>query len=605
MDNNTVNINTVPVDKENIITSKDDSNNENNNTTKETTKTISEFPPASSSSTSRYYPLNNNESFTSSTMLPKLDRDSNVLARILNWPSIKLDHKKFSEQINDITTNENIEKNIESIENMVNDGEIIFDTILNQSSGENQQSTSRTPSIFFMPQHQHHRYSTTRRVIMAATIEKLIEKLTSEIDYTFLTDFFLTYRNFISPIQLCNLLILRFDWAFENEEEDRRIARVRIFVAIRHWLLNYFSYDFVPCRELRSTLTNHLNNLHSRQSIKDSPRDRRIVQGLKRVVKRLKRIYFRKDIDDMVIVMPQNKELESIGHYYDIEEIMIDRVENKKRKDFKSMRSLILIDPLKQSEKKRNLEKRRFKLRSSSMDVFSSKPPPSPSFFKNIISKGSNPIKKLKNIYHEKVDNNNNGGGGGINRKKRSLSLSETICDDEYDLFRSEIITKRRNSSTPKNILNIVNGTMGRLAKGLFSSEKTRSPIPISMIGYGFYGEKVSNPSWNENDLYHLDGFSYIDESIEDEEHYDIANPEDFEQTEKQFENWDNENTIDYNENKETSDNRQLIKSLRRGAKVWDLVHDLHSVITLKDLENKSCKRISSDTFSLQGLDEN
>ncbi|RIA87036.1 hypothetical protein C1645_778254 [Glomus cerebriforme] len=127
------------------------------------------------------------------------------------------------------------------------------------------------------------------KVIMAATIEKLIEKLTSGIDYTFLTDFFLTYRAFITPLQLCNLLILRFNWALEVDDEQRRIVRVRTFVTLRHWLLNYFAYDFVPCRTLRSTLISYLNTLHPL-----APRDQRIVQGLKRVIRRLKRIYYRK-----------------------------------------------------------------------------------------------------------------------------------------------------------------------------------------------------------------------------------------------------------------------------------------------------------------------
>src|SRR4051812_37470071 len=92
---------------------------------------------------------------------------------------------------------------------------------------------------------------------MAATIEKLIEKLTSGIgnfyndvsyikiiwflinfksynfhfyhfsDYNFLTDFFLTYRAFITPLQLCNLLILRFDWTLKIDDEQRRVVRVR------------------------------------------------------------------------------------------------------------------------------------------------------------------------------------------------------------------------------------------------------------------------------------------------------------------------------------------------------------------------------------------
>ncbi|KAF7726716.1 hypothetical protein EC973_008490 [Apophysomyces ossiformis] len=85
------------------------------------------------------------------------------------------------------------------------------------------------------------------KVIEAATVEKLVEKLTSTLDYTFMTDFFLTYRSFISPTQLCKLLILRFRWALENDEEDRRV----------------------------------------------SPRDQRIVKTLKRVVRRLKKVYYR------------------------------------------------------------------------------------------------------------------------------------------------------------------------------------------------------------------------------------------------------------------------------------------------------------------------
>lgn len=69
--------------------------------------------------------------------------------------------------------------------------------------------------------------STDNMVIEAATVEKLVEKLTNTLDYGFLTDFFLTYRTFISPLQLCKLLILRFRWSLVNDEEARRIVRIR------------------------------------------------------------------------------------------------------------------------------------------------------------------------------------------------------------------------------------------------------------------------------------------------------------------------------------------------------------------------------------------
>ncbi|KAI8339469.1 hypothetical protein BC941DRAFT_393664 [Chlamydoabsidia padenii] len=130
------------------------------------------------------------------------------------------------------------------------------------------------------------------KVIEAASVEKLVEKLTNTLDYEFMTDFFLTYRSFISPTQLCKLFILRFRWALENDNEDRRIVRIRTFVVMRHWLLNYFVHDFIPTRNLRVVLTNFLNALPSHPLVKSSPRDQRIVKGLKRVVRRLKRVYY-------------------------------------------------------------------------------------------------------------------------------------------------------------------------------------------------------------------------------------------------------------------------------------------------------------------------
>ncbi|KAI8099513.1 ras guanine nucleotide exchange factor domain-containing protein [Halteromyces radiatus] len=126
----------------------------------------------------------------------------------------------------------------------------------------------------------------TPKVIEAATVEKLVEKLTVTLDYTFMTDFFLTYRTFLSPIQLCKLLILRFRWV------------------IRHWLLNYFVHDFTPSRELREILTVFLNTLPSHPSIKNSPRDQRIVKGLKRVVRRLKKVHYPRSSQHVQVISP-------------------------------------------------------------------------------------------------------------------------------------------------------------------------------------------------------------------------------------------------------------------------------------------------------------
>ncbi|OZJ03382.1 hypothetical protein BZG36_04486 [Bifiguratus adelaidae] len=146
----------------------------------------------------------------------------------------------------------------------------------------------------------HVQTTTTRQVpndpppkqISAASVEKLVGKLTSTLDYNFLTDFFLTYRTFIEPLELCQLLILRFRWAFANNEEKRRLVRIRTFVVIRHWLQNYFVHDFVSNRPLRHTLVAYLNELRHDKMVRESSRDRRIVKSLRDLFFRLKQLNY-------------------------------------------------------------------------------------------------------------------------------------------------------------------------------------------------------------------------------------------------------------------------------------------------------------------------
>lgn len=142
-----------------------------------------------------------------------------------------------------------------------------------------------------------------RKVLIAATIERWIAQLTSELNYDELLIFFLTYRTYVSAVDLCHLLICRFHWALEsssssppsgagsvrssyrlssnpdvgtghgfgnnltakdasdNNDMVKRIVRVRTFIAIRYWLLTFFAIDFVPNRELRVLFGNWLNTL--------------------------------------------------------------------------------------------------------------------------------------------------------------------------------------------------------------------------------------------------------------------------------------------------------------------------------------------------------
>ncbi|KAF5383915.1 hypothetical protein D9757_007421 [Collybiopsis confluens] len=146
------------------------------------------------------------------------------------------------------------------------------------------------------------------RVLLAATIERWLAQLTSDLDYDELLNFFLTYRTYIGALDLARLLIARFCWALgsgsggngggsdengpgsasttdegaptsatqpnrspfaapraahdpNHDNVVRRIVRVRTFVAFKQWLITFFAVDFVPNRELRLFVASHLNDL--------------------------------------------------------------------------------------------------------------------------------------------------------------------------------------------------------------------------------------------------------------------------------------------------------------------------------------------------------
>ncbi|KAI8882163.1 ras GEF [Backusella circina FSU 941] len=153
--------------------------------------------------------------------------------------------------------------------------------LLKKAFGLNKEKDAQTGPVQDIPE-----------VIEAATVYKLVEKLTSTLDYTFMTDFFLTYRDFLKSEDLCQLLIIRFQWALESDEEARRVVRIRTFVVLRHWLNNYFVHDFIGNQPLRLILTEFLNQLPKHPLVQKSPRDQRIVKILKRVVRRLKKLYY-------------------------------------------------------------------------------------------------------------------------------------------------------------------------------------------------------------------------------------------------------------------------------------------------------------------------
>ncbi|KFG79416.1 putative LTE1 protein [Metarhizium anisopliae] len=98
--------------------------------------------------------------------------------------------------------------------------------------------------------------------VTAATPPRLVAEITSPcfLDYELISDFFLTFRSFLEATDLLRMLVARLRWALDRDDEIGMIVRVRTFVALRHWILNYFVDDFLAEYGLRVTFCNLLND---------------------------------------------------------------------------------------------------------------------------------------------------------------------------------------------------------------------------------------------------------------------------------------------------------------------------------------------------------
>ncbi|EFX06400.1 low temperature essential protein [Grosmannia clavigera kw1407] len=107
------------------------------------------------------------------------------------------------------------------------------------------------------------RFSPATGSIAAATPPRLVAEITSPkfMDYDLVSDFFLTYRAFLDPNDLLRMLVARLRWAVNRDDEVGTVVRVRTFVALRHWILNYFMDDFVIDYELRLLFCRLINTL--------------------------------------------------------------------------------------------------------------------------------------------------------------------------------------------------------------------------------------------------------------------------------------------------------------------------------------------------------
>ena len=105
------------------------------------------------------------------------------------------------------------------------------------------------------------RYSPATGSVTAATPPRLVAEITSPsfLDYDLISDFFLTFRIYLDPAELLKMLFARLRWAVQRHDEIGMIVRVRTFVALRHWMLNYFVSDFVVDYNLRTQFCDALN----------------------------------------------------------------------------------------------------------------------------------------------------------------------------------------------------------------------------------------------------------------------------------------------------------------------------------------------------------
>ncbi|KAJ5115383.1 hypothetical protein NUU61_001142 [Penicillium alfredii] len=130
------------------------------------------------------------------------------------------------------------------------------------------------------------RYIPGTKDMSAATPARIVAQISSEsfMDYELVSDFFLTFRSYLSTGHLLALLLARLHWAINRLKDDGRIIRIRTFAALRHWILNYFVDDFVTNYDLRTHFCDTINTLYREVKSRDfgGMSDLKILIDLKR-----------------------------------------------------------------------------------------------------------------------------------------------------------------------------------------------------------------------------------------------------------------------------------------------------------------------------------
>jgi GDP/GTP exchange factor required for growth at low temperature len=178
-----------------------------------------------------------------------------------------------------------------------------------------QLSSSQSQKSFTLTSHNQ------PAILLAASTSCLVAELTSRIDTQLLTDFFYTYRAYLTSEELLRLLILRLRWAMATpngakDEARRKIVRVRTYVVIKYWLSNFFEIDFVPNRALRTQLTDWLNAPTSSEAAG-------IIKSLKKIVRGLKKSYEQSGVGGILLSDATQQGLEGAARHQENNEAKV------------------------------------------------------------------------------------------------------------------------------------------------------------------------------------------------------------------------------------------------------------------------------------------
>ena len=116
-------------------------------------------------------------------------------------------------------------------------------------------------------------------------IDCIISSFLDEMNYEIMGDFFLTFRSYIDAPALLEKLLAKYDECAMLTGAAALGKRVRIFVAFRHWVLNYFADDFTLAPDLCTTFADFIYRLGGRGA-DEITTDARIAKELNKIWER-------------------------------------------------------------------------------------------------------------------------------------------------------------------------------------------------------------------------------------------------------------------------------------------------------------------------------